>query len=154
MLRDQVDVAGQRDLPVLWRNCGDEAPAWNGVIVVRADAQRVAEVAKCLERDAITRPAFEFVGAIGGQKMPALLVEISESGPAFAGFVHAEKRLQWLGAISVARKLRDERGEALIHPGGACEIEPFHAAALGLLVRKCGPVTPDRFLHQDNQVPG
>src|SRR5215471_20172304 len=96
MLRDELDVARQRDLSVFLRSCGDETPAWHRVIVVRADAQGVAEVAKCFERDAITRPAFELVGAIGDQKMPTFLVEIGESGPAFASFIHADQSLQLL----------------------------------------------------------
>ena len=91
---------------------GDEAAARDRVGVVGADAQRISQVAKRLERDAVGRPALEPVGTVGDQEMAALLVERRERGPAPARLLGADQRLQRIRPIAVALERLDQRRPA------------------------------------------
>src|SRR5262249_33932376 len=102
MLLDQLDVAEQPDPITLALDLGDEPPARDGIGVVGAHAQRIAEIAKSFERHAVGRPAFELIGAVGHQEVPALLVERLERGPTFASVIGAHQRFQRIGAVSFA----------------------------------------------------
>src|SRR5262245_22337759 len=71
MLLDQLDVAEQPDPITLALDLGDETPARDGIRVVRAHAQWIAEIAESFERHAVGRPAFELIRAVGHQEVPA-----------------------------------------------------------------------------------
>src|SRR5262249_61816260 len=97
-------------------------------------AQRIAQIAERLERDAVGRPALELIRAVGHQKMAALLVERLERGPMLARLLSADQGCQGIGAVSFALERLDEAGEPLLPGIGPDEVEPIDAATprLGL----------------------
>src|SRR5215468_7049969 len=134
MLLNEFDVAEQPDAITLALDLGDETAAWDGVRVVRAHAQRIAEVAERFERYAIRRPAFESIRAVGHQEVAALFIESLERGPTFAGVLRADQRFQRIGAVSFALEALEQAGKPFLGGLGAHQIEPIHATApcLGL----------------------
>src|SRR5260370_28417692 len=81
MVLEGVDNGEESDPSAGGVEIGDETPARDGICIVRAHAQRIAEIAERFERDAVGRPAFELIRAVGHQEVPALLVERFERGP-------------------------------------------------------------------------
>src|SRR5947208_13435478 len=90
VLLNEFDVAEQSDAIPLALDLGDETPARDSVRVVRAHAQRIAEIAESFERYAVRRPAFEPIRAVGHQEVAALFVESLECRPTFAGVLRAD----------------------------------------------------------------
>src|SRR5262249_16299682 len=132
MLLNEFDVAEQPDPITLALDLGDETPARDGVRVVRAHAQRIAEIAEGFERYAIRRPAFEPIRAVGHQEVAALFVESLEGRPTFAGVLRADQQFQRIGPVSFALEALEQAGKALLGGVGADEIEPIHATTPGL----------------------
>src|ERR1700730_14195403 len=65
VLHYQFDIAEESDLLIFLLDVGDVPATRNGIGVIGADAERIAEIAKCLERDAVGGPALEPVWTVG-----------------------------------------------------------------------------------------
>jgi len=84
----------------------------------------------------------------------ALFVESLECRPTFAGVLRADQQFQRLGPVSFALDALEQAGKPLLGGVGAHEIEPIHATAPSLGLRKRGPAAIDGLLHQHQQMPG
>src|SRR5258708_7117087 len=154
MLLNEFDVAEQSDPIPLALDLGNETAAPDSVRALGAHAQRIAEIAEGFERHAVGRPAFEPIWAIGHQEVAALFVESLERRPTFASVLRADQQFQRIRPVSFSLEALEQAGKALLVGVGAHEIEPIHATAPSLGLRKRGPAAIDGLLHQHQQMPG
>src|SRR6516164_4883525 len=92
----RLDVGSELELIAIARNAGHPAAPRDRVGVEGSDAQRVAEVAKGLERGAVCRPALQPIGTVGHQEMVLLFEEGGESRPAAPRLVGTDETVQCL----------------------------------------------------------
>jgi len=122
MLLNEFDVAEQPDPIPLALDLSDETAARDGVRIVGAHAQRIAEIAEGFERYTVGRPAFEPIWAVGHQEVAALCVESLERRPTFAGVLRADQRFQRIRPVCFAPEALEQAGKPLLGGVGAHEI--------------------------------
>src|SRR5207249_1583426 len=79
--------------------------------------------------------------------------KLLERGPAHPGLSRCDEILKRGRNIALTPELLDQRGKAHIQPLISDQIQPWHTATLGLVLRERGEMALYRLLHERDHVP-